>query len=519
MHETLNYLLSELRSAWRFRWLALSAAWVACLAGWVYVSAMPDRYEATARVYVDTTSQLRQILGNQIVEPDLDSQLNFVREAMLGRVQLEKIARSTDLALGAHSEEELNAVIDRLRSRINISISGNQRGRPRDTVYTIRYSDVDRPVALNVVETMLDTFVEDTLGTRRQGSENAREFIELQVREYEQRLADAEERLAAFRREHADVLPGQQGGYFQRLQAETAALEEVEQQLELAESRRDRMREQLRGDRPTEASGQGEPAPNSLEARIREQETRLEEMLLRYTDRHPDVIAARETLERLRTQLEEQRAAVAAGGGPAPADNPVYQALQISLNEVEVEIASLTADRSRRQARVARLRGLIEEVPEVEAQLARLNRDYDVVNAQYQALLRSLETERLTREASESDQIDFRVIDPPAVPTSPSGPQRPILLLGVLFAGLGGGGGLAFLLAQVRPVFTGPKELRDLTGLPVVGVVSLTSPQLHRIKRRAELMTFALGCLALLGVFATVYAYEVAGPGLRAMLS
>ena len=524
MHETLQYILTEVRSAWRFRWLAVAAAWVVCLAGWAYVTTMPDVYEASTRVYVDASSQLRQILGEQIIEPDVQSQLNYVREALLGRVQLEKVARQTGLDLRTDTPNEFEALIERLREDVELvlTINPGARGPSAQNLYAISYRDAQRPMALNVVQTILNNFVEDTLGSRLQGSESARRFLEQQVVEYEGRLAVSEQRLARFKRDNADVLPGTEGGYFQRLQAETSTLEEVRQNLALAQSRRDRLAEQLSGTRPLSprTSETGEPLPGTTEARIADNESRLEDLLLRYTDRHPDVVATRETLERLRQQQEQELAAAQASGAVgARSDNPVLQALQISLNEAEVEIASLSSDVAMRQTRVARLRSLIDEVPEVEAQLARLDRDYDIVNAQYQAIVRSLETERLTREASESDQIEFRIIDPPASPSAPVAPKRAFLLLFVLAAGLGVGGGGAWLLAQLQPVFPTPRALREVTGLPVLGAISLTWRDKYRVRRRAELFSFGFACVALVAVFSLVYVVEVAGPGLRGLMA
>ncbi len=522
MHQQLSFILTELRSAWRFRWAAMGAAWVLCALGWAVVSAMPDIYEARARFYVDSTSQLRRILGTQIIQPDVASQLNFVRETMLGRAQLEHVARETGLSMDARTQSDLDRIVEKLRSDIQLSIGAGQQGR--DFVYTIRYESPNRTQALDVVQTVLNAFVEFALGTRQQDSETARRFIEEQVREYEERLAITEQRLADFKREHADVLPGREGGYFQRLQTETTALEDAQAALALAESRRQRMQEQLRGERPLSAVNEsGQPVPGSLEARIRDHERSLEDLLLRYTGRHPDVVALRESLERLREQLEEEQRialeAERAGGSFSAAGNPVYEALQISLNEVEVEIASLSVDVQRRRARVEQLRSLMAEVPEVEAQLARLDRDYDVVNAQYQALLRSLETERLTREASESEQVEFRIIDPPVSPTVPVAPPRVLMLAAVFFAGLGGGGGLAFLLAQLRPVFSNPVALREATGLPVLGAVSSAWKDRSKARRRVALVTYTFSGLALFAVFLGVVFVEVVGPGWRALIA
>src|SRR5690606_22061985 len=117
----------------------------------------------------------------------------------------------------------------------------------------------------------------------------------------------------------------------------------------------------------------------------------------------PDVIALRETLDRLKAQRDEQLAALGVSSGRELSSlgaNPVYQALQISLNEVEVEIAALKTDIETRQRTVENLQSLMNEVPEVEAQLAQLNRDYDVIYGQYTRLVQSRETQELTRQAA-----------------------------------------------------------------------------------------------------------------------
>jgi polysaccharide chain length determinant protein (PEP-CTERM system associated) len=512
MQEVYQEILNQIRSAWRFRWHALAAAWAVSLGGWYWAITQNDIYEASARVYVDTTSELRNILGQQIVEPNVQAQLNYVREAMLGRVQLERVARSTDLHLNAGTDEQMQRLVDGLRASIRIETGVG--GAPRNqNIYSISYQHQDRAKAVEVVNTLLNTFVEDTLGGRRTSTETARQFLREQIREYEQRLAQAEARLADFQRRNFDRLPGMQGGYFQRMQAEISALEESQKQLQLASSRRDQIDQQMRGESPRLAGNAADP--NSVEGRIREHQTRLEELLLRYTERHPDVQALRENI----AALEERRTMHLEGeGGRIDSDNPVYQALTIAKHEAEAEIATLRADVADRERRVERLRGLIDEMPNVEAELARLNRDYDVIYRQYQNLLSSLERERLSREASETEQVEFRVIDPPVASNRPVAPNRAMLVLMVLFAGAGAGGGLAFLLSQLRPVFHGSGALQAYTGLPVLGTVSRQwSPEDSR-RRLLSVTTFVIGCLALGALFAGVYVIEVLGPGFRGLM-
>lgn len=517
MQDQLNFIFTEIRSAWRFRWLALGVAWLVCLGGWAAVSLMPDVYQASARVYVDTSSQLRRILSDRIIEPDIESQLNFVREALLGRQQMEHVIRNTGLIERLDSPSDIVQFAIDLRKEIELEVQGDPRGRVRDNMYTLRYKDTDPAVALDVVNTLLNAFVEDALGRRRDSSDSARRFLELQVRDVGAQLAAAEQQLADFKRANAEVLPGSEGDYFSRLQTEIAELDNVRHRLELAEARRNRLRDQIAGETPLSGPESREIVPGSIEARLLDAENRLADLRMRYTDAHPDVEGLLDNIERLRAQRDEQRAR--ASGGAAAAGNSVYEALLISMNEVEVDIASINAELVRRQARVDRLRASMEEIPQVEAEHDRLVRLRDDIHRSYQSLVQSLETERLTREASETEQIEFTVIDPPTVPDDPVAPKRAFMLFAVFCAGLGGGGGFAWLLAQFKPIFSDPRTLREITGLPVAGIVSRTWKQRHRVRRRMEVASLSVGLLLLAVVFGGVFFFEVMGPGLRSLIA
>jgi polysaccharide chain length determinant protein (PEP-CTERM system associated) len=435
---------------------------------------------------------------------------------------------SSGLDKGVQTPEARLAIVEQLQREIIVANTttdgqGMAPGETPDSIYEIRYRNADPAIALSVVDTLLNTLVEDTYSATSTGSENVRKFLEQEEQNYAARLADAENRLAQFRRDNFDRLPNTQEGYFQRLQRETEELEDARQSLNLARSKRARIDQSLREGVPltgsassTTAGGPGEPRTRSQ--RIQEQEARLEELKLRYTDRHPEVIAVRDSLDELRRlQTEELNAIVASGSGPIDPANPVYQQLQISLNEVQAEIATLEADVTNRTERVERLRARVDEVPEVEAQLQQLMRGYDVLSAQHQAIRQSLEREHLSRGANESERVEFVVIDPPVVGSDPVSPKRRMLMLMVLMAGLGAAAGGAYLLAQLRPVFQDPHVMREITGLPLLGTVSRTTKPIHIRNRRLEVASFALVGLALFAVFVVLFLVDV-GPAVRSLL-
>ncbi|HEX6996388.1 MAG TPA: XrtA system polysaccharide chain length determinant [Gammaproteobacteria bacterium] len=517
IHDLVSRIVNELRSAWRYRWWGVAVAWACFAAGWVFVASQPNIYEANARFFIDASSVLRPLLRNQIVVPvDLAAQLNYVRQSLLSREHLEYVASVNGLTAEATTPEQLERILTRLRA--DISLSNRDRNNP--SVYSIGYRNANRDTAIGVVTTLLDSLVQNTERMQQQSTDTASRFIEERIAEYEHRLQQAEQALADFKKRHANRLPGTTGGYFEHLRAEREALEEAEKALQQVESRRDQLVSQLESETPVMPSGLGrmDPPPNSLDARIRDYRAQLDSLLLQYTERHPDVVALRETLARLEDQRAEQLRAVGVSNTDqelsALDSNPVYQALRISLNETEAELAARRADVEARRQKVEELQAAIDEVPDVEAELARLNRDYSVIYDQYRSLVQSRETQELSQKAFNEEEIEFRLLDPPNAAFEPVAPNRLLMLAGVFVASLGACGALCWLLAQMNPVFANTAILRQVVGLPVLGSVSHVAPHRQRARRAVEVFAFATSLVGLVGLFAGAVLIEVRGPGL-----
>jgi len=152
-------------------------------------------------------------------------------------------------------------------------------------------------------------------------------------------------------------------------------------------------------------------------------------------------------------------------------------------------------------------------VPQVEAEYARLNRDYQVTRDGYTALVDRLQKARLSERADETGVVKFEVVDPPAAAFKPAAPNRIKLLAMVLVAGLAIGGGLAYLLHQMRPVFNSTRSLGDITGLPVLGAVSMTWLDRERIQSRMRKLAFGGAGALLMLVFLCVLMFQ--SPGSR----
>jgi polysaccharide chain length determinant protein (PEP-CTERM system associated) len=506
MKQMLGQLLIQIRGAWRFRWHALGTGWAAAILGWMTVMLLPNVYEAHARVYVDTESVLKPLLIGLAVNTDVTNRVSMMSRVMMGRPNLERVARETKLARRAHNPAQFVQLINRLSKQI--TLEGGSGGN----VYSLRYSDNDPAMAQRVVQNLLDAFLEDTLGLKRADSGSAEKFLQTQIREYETRLRDAEDRLADFKRRNVGLMPGETGDYYSRLEVEGEKLKELRARFNLATERRNELSKQLEGEQPTFglfASSEGSGS-TAADAQIMEYRHQLEQLLLQYTDKHPRVIALKETIAQLEGQKEASTRKSRAGS-PLPRDrseaaalaldiNPVYQSLRIELSHTQVELAELRQQLSQEEGVVGDLKSRVNTIPMIEAQLAGLTRDYEVTKTQQQALLQRLESARLSQQAEASnDQVKFRIIEPATRPLLPIGPNRFLMLSGVLAAALAVGCGLAVALNQLNPVFLSRGMLAIVTGLPVLGSIRFVrqTPRAPLLLRDPVLVGVA-GCGLLL---------------------
>jgi polysaccharide chain length determinant protein (PEP-CTERM system associated) len=375
-------------------------------------------------------------------------------------------------------------------------------------------------MALAVVKTLLDTFVRDVIRGGQGASEIAGSFLREQIAEYERMLAEREEALAQFKRENVGLLPGAEGDYFLRIQTAMEVLADTEADLRTALNRRDALRAQLvsgtpmlpitAGTAPDGTPSATPPGPlGELQTRIDALEESLSDYLLRFTDAHPDVVATKQQLERLYQQQKEELAALAAATGSefegsALSTNPVYQSTQIALNEMKVEIAALESEVAEQRQRVANLRGRMDVLPAVEAQLAGLTRDYDQVKSIHDELVSRLEKERLGT-AAVADDVNFSVIEQPGAPLRPVAPNRLLLLGAAFLLSVGVGGATAVVLGKLHPVFSSARALKEFAELPVLGSISVMRDRAERLVLRWSVAGYiALGVLLGIVFVATV---------------
>ncbi len=538
MKDALSQLMWYIPALWRRRWQVLGVAWLVCAAGWAAVAFIPDQYKVSSKVHIDTESLLRPLLRGLAVDVDPMQQVDMMQRTLASRSNLERVARMTDLDLDARSDEDMAKLIAGLQKNISLQADKNN-------IFTISYEDRNPQVAYKVVQALLNIYMESNAGTKRREFDSARAFLDDQVRHYERQMREAEARLSVFKQENLGYLPGNTT-FVDHMNRTRADLTALENQRAEAEARADEMRRQL-ADLPqwVEVAGTAGGPPSMSEVRLLELQQRLDDLLLRYTERHPDVIATKQLLETVQAEMARSVAGPGgppiAGGGPALADaadlggsagdgdpeiqpastgpveppvgnrvpNQIYHSVKVALVDVESQVAALRSAVERKRGELESLRAEVNRMPEIQAQLDRLNRDYGIARASYEEFLKRRETATISesREVN-ADKVQFRVIDAPQVPVLPTGIKRP-MLLGVVFVfGLGLAFGLAVLLASLQSNFVSTTRLAQVVGLPVLGSVSLVRHETAR-QRVMRLGSFGGAAGALVAVFVGLMVVEM----------
>lgn len=496
------YLLQAralLRSVWKRRWLAVSIAWPVALVCAVGISLVKDRYEASSRIYVDTQTVLKPLMAGLAYQPDIEQQVKMLARTVVSRPNVEKLMAMPELGLAKSDPREHEAETTLLMDRIKVVPAGS------GNLYAISYRDTNPERAQKLVEATVDLFVNSSSGGKREDSAEASRFIDEQIKSYEGKLVEAENRLKDFKVRNFGVSGVSNQDYFARMSTLADDVSKLRVELSAAERAREAYRRELRAEDPqlpVSAMSNGAPAAVSeVDSRLEAQRKLLDDLLRRYTDEHPDVINARNVIARLEGQKREQQRAVRSGGagaGGMAATSPVYQRIRVALAESEAQVASLQSQLGAQQSRLNEVRALAGRVPQVEAELAQLNRDYDIIRKNYDQLVARRESASLGVKLDETSHLaDFRVVEPPRVSPAPIFPGRLALaglaVLLTLAAGL-----LAPIVADVlRPTVDDTSALRQISGRPVLGSVSISMTEAGKQRARTDVTRLGFAVLAL----------------------
>jgi len=497
----MNGLYEEFRiavhSVWQRRWLAMGIAWVICLLGWLGVAMIPNTYESQAKLFVQTKSILPENTGVNPAEQQ--KQIDTVQQTLTSAANLEKVVRGTDLGKGLVTPREIEGAVGGLRTAIKIKSEQSNLFEISATMTASGRSDGEAAtLARDVVQKLIDIFVEENLAGGRGETSDTLRFLDEQLAKRQKELEIAEQKRVKFETENLGMLPGI-GSVSQRLEQGRVEINQIDSQLIAAQSALAAINGQIAGT-PQSIAGAGTGAgPNPLA----QAQGELAGMKARgLTDAHPDVQA-------LKNQIAALKAAGAGASTAYSVPNPAYSSLVSMKAERQAAVSALQSRKAALQGEMNAMVAKQIQEPGVAAEQARIARDYEVLKSQYDKLLADREQVRLRGQVeTETDAVRFDLITPPSSPRTPIAPKRPLLLFAVLFAGIAGGIGGAFALGQLSASYPTAAKLESASGLPVIGSISQMLTQAQRDERKRKLRMYIGSGGALVGVFLVLLIIE-----------
>jgi len=502
-----------MQAMWRHRWLGVGTAWLVCTAGWIGTAFIPTKYESTARVYLNADPLLTPLLRGLAADTDPGRHLDFMQRTLLSRPNLEQLIRLTDLDTGIQTPAEKEALLKRLASDISVApITLN--------LLALSYRDNDPVLAKNIVQSLLTIFAEKMAGSSRAEMDSAQRFLDDEIASYRDQLRAAEKRRADLAEKYPDIVrsrtPDASGGddSGNRLEQARATVAQLKLELADATSKRDAIQKEL-ASVPTTLTVDHAPQViltggrlTPIEERLQELRRNLDGLLLKYTEEHPDVKAARQAIAQL--QAEATKSSGGAGGKAGNAAskgqiaNGAYDQIKVRLVDAEAAVAAVQRRLNEAETQQAKIEQIAQSAPGVLVQAQDLDRDYGVLKKNYTELVTRRESTQIANAAdTKTEKIQFRIVDPPQVPVIPAAPNRPLLVTYVLALGIGAGLVAPLLVMQLGRSFATLGQLRNF-GVPILG--SVTRLSIGAAQRRAALQLIGVtaSALVLVAVYGTL---------------
>jgi polysaccharide biosynthesis transport protein len=508
----------------RRRWVILLPLFLCWALVWIVSWFLPAVYKSEAVILVEQPKVPEQYVVPNVTV-NLQDRLQSMTQQILSRTRLQATIDRFHLYQGSRTLGGLTQTgdpVEQMRKDIKIDLVDSAARPGQLTGFKIAYSAGSPELAQRVNTELTSLFIEENLKYEQQLSESTTSFLQSQLEDARNKLAEQEAKVRAFKATHFGDLPSQMETNVQILSGLQNQLLSTQRALDGAKQQKLYLESLLQQYQSAQATvGSVDSATASLESVTNELvdlRAKLEDARARLTDEHPDVIALKEKVantEKRKKDLEAEIAAHPDSGNTKNGMDPTATAevqrrattpmmqVQSQIKSINLEIENDNEHVKDLESQISSYRARLNLTPQTEQQLADISRGYEESKANYNSLLQKQNQSQLATSLEQRQQgQQFRILDPPNLPNRPSAPNHLLLSLAGLLAGGGLGLGLAAYL-ELRNALV--RQEKDLDGLiparVLVGIPHLKVPGEDRVQamtRRLEIGAFAVMVLLLL---------------------
>ena len=493
------------------------------------LSRLPNHYNSEATLLV-----VQQQVSERYVVPTNSSgiaeELQAMTQEVLSRTRLLGIIQDFHLYQAEARHLAPEEIIELMRKNIDIKPINDVPERKDFNAFKISFTTGNPRLAQAVTSRLTSLFIEENLRTREDQATNTTNFLSAQLDVVRTKLNEQEQHLREFKMQHLGELPEQQTGNLAILTGLETQLQNTMAGLSRAQQQKVYLESLLSGYRGLAGRGASLPgipagrAATPLENAQKELdrlESQRDLLLGRYTPVHPDVVEVEGEIRKQEATIQRLKAAPAVKTENPP-DKPVVSGnseddatiaqVRSQLEANVLDIKNLSLDEKRLKASISDYQNRLNSTPVREQELAEVNRNYDLLKLNYADLLNKEQQSQLaTSLEKQQEGQQFRMVDPPSLPTLPSSPKRMKIAAGGAAAGLALGLALAFLLDLTDRSFHTEKDLTKSFALPLVMCVPLIrTPREERGLAVRRVCEWAVACGLVMAVFAAeFYVYRI----------
>ena len=468
---------------------------VSALAAYL-ATVLPNVYQSSALILV-TPQRVPTSFVASTVTIDLGERMQSITQEIMSRTQLEKIVQEFNLYIASKKVVALEDRVNVLRKSIKIESR-------RNNVFQLSFESEDPEKTKQVTSRLGSLFIEQNLNAREQQAQGTKSFINAEAGRLRKELEEQEAVISQYKVAHRYELPEQLDTNLRSLEQLRRGLEGNNQRLSALQERKGVLQKQtVEADIPKADALGGSVAvpvnvPQSVQLEMKKKE--LDSLLQRYSNRHPDVIRSKKEIQ----ALENDSSDIISGqpNSTKPSNiNPVKRVLQTQIADIDSEIKALHGQNEGIHSQISVLQARVDNTPVRGLELSKISRGYDITLRKYQDLLaKGLESELSENMEKKQKGEQFQILDPANFPVKPLRPNRLMIILAGLVAGLGGGIGVALFWDGLDSSFRRSEEINAYVNVPLLATLPalMTRGSVLEQRRAQGLLVLAsIGTLAV----------------------
>ncbi len=488
---------------WRRKWLIIFLFIPIFALAEIYILRSPRVYRAEITLSI-VPQKVPSAYVRSTVSGDLESLIHAIWQEITSRRNLEALIREYNLYPSLVDKLPMESVVERMRRAIHVS---RPRGGRRN-VFVISFEYTNPELCAKIVNRIANIFIEENMKLREEQAKTITAFLDEELRRIEGELRKREIMIQEYKMKHMNELPEQKQSIIStldRLQKESEALQMRKQMLE---DRKVSILEQLKMAKqmgtflPSGSKNSGTGSIQDLGKLIQ----MYEDLKLKYTEKHPDVIRLKKMIEARKKELAKMSTNNDNKKEKSEVTNmSITEQFRAQLAEIDKEILHVTQAYKKVQSEMQMYQQRLENIPKCEQELKDMSRDYDNLMKTYRMLLDKKIQAAMAETLERRQQGEqFKIIDPAQVPQVPIKPNpKKILIMGFILA-LGTGLGMAFVLEFFldRRIYD-EVVLEKTTGIKVLATIPQVVLPVER--RRALIKSGLFSLISMLGLSANIF--------------